>query len=103
MSAHTPGPWIDVHRLSGSENHRGYRIASKPSNFYLAEVMPIDSDGIEGGANARLIAAAPDLLSSNERLLNNFRLLLAGKPVRDAAETIAEAEHAIAKATGETP
>lgn len=56
----------------------------------------------EQDAIAHLIAAAPKLLSSNERLLSNFRLLLASKPVRDAAETIAEAEHAIAAATGET-
>jgi hypothetical protein len=31
-----------------------------------------------------------------ERVLGNFRLLLAGKPVRDASETIAEAESALA-------
>jgi hypothetical protein len=33
--------------------------------------------------------------SALERTLANFKSLLAGKPVRDVAETIAEAEHAL--------
>lgn len=59
MTSHTPGPWAYHARLSGSENHHGFRIGAK---FFLAEVMPIDSDGIEGEANARLISEAPELL-----------------------------------------
>jgi len=40
-------------------------------------------------------------VSALERLLHNFEALLAQKPVRDAEETIAEAEAALAKARGE--
>jgi hypothetical protein len=53
-----------------------------------------------------LAAAGPiltaDLLSACERLLGNFHAVLRGASVRDAAETIAEAETAIAKAHGKT-
>lgn len=52
-------------------------------------------------AEARLIAAATELLSAVERLEYSYALLLAGKPVRDAAETLAEARAAIRKAKGE--
>lgn len=67
MAKHTPGPWVYCTRLSGSENHKGYYIKSK--KFVLAfEVIPVDSDGKEGKANARLIAAAPDMLAALERI-----------------------------------
>jgi hypothetical protein len=93
----TPGPW-------------SLRISTK---YYENRFQIQRSDGIclfsfgdspfheDAEADARLIAAAPLLLSSNNRLLNDFRLLLAGKPVRGADETIAAAEHAIAAATGD--
>jgi hypothetical protein len=56
---------------------------------------------MDSDANASLIAAAPELLSAVERLEYSYALLLAGKPVRDAAETLAEARAAIRKAKGE--
>jgi hypothetical protein len=33
-------------------------------SWLLAQVMPLDSNGIAGGANARLIASAPELLEA---------------------------------------
>ena len=94
VAEHTPGPW----KVLKVGNQWGI-VKAKAAR---------GDDDICGGsqfhddwqANARLIAAAPDLLSSHGRLLANFRLLLAGKPVRDVAEMYAEAEAAIAKATG---
>lgn len=83
---HTPGPWT----FRGCEG--GWAIDFNDDQEQVV-------DFVYEYADARLIAASPDLLSSTERLLHNFKLLLAGKPVRDAAETIAEAESAITKAT----
>lgn len=101
MSGHTPGPW------EASDD----AILCGDPDMAIGSVFPCDREKTTYGsgftygevtkANARLIAAAPELLSSHGRLLANFRLLLAGKPVRDVAEMYAEAEAAIAKATGE--
>ena len=69
---HTPGPWEFVPKLTGSENHRGFFVradkANKHGKWALAEVQPGDEDGTIGGANARLIAAAPDLLMALQML-----------------------------------
>lgn len=61
-AGHTPGPMKVIEKLSGSENHRGFYIRSA-RGFILAEVSPLDFDGREGGANANLWAAAPQLLA----------------------------------------
>lgn len=61
MSAkHTPGPWRYV-RGNGSPTTGQHMIAgAKPG--YLAEVRDCGSGNVE--ANARLIAAAPELLEA---------------------------------------
>jgi hypothetical protein len=92
MSKHSPTPWTVVPLLSGSENHRGYRIASG-NDWYLADVRPGDEDGLRGAANARLIAAAPELLQFAKNVRDS---LATGAPLHT------EALAAIAKATGET-
>ena len=74
----------------------GVLIASacsyKNSGFFPSE--------IEGAANARLIAAAPELLEALARLSDQAtRLRLPGQSVTDAEKT---ALAVIAKATGET-
>ena len=50
MSKHTPGPW-----------HVGYRRVYAATDETIAR-----RDGIDNPANARLIAAAPDLLAAAE-------------------------------------
>ena len=60
MSKHTPGPWQHSVKLSASENHRGFSIWTA-DGWALADVQPADENGIEGEANARLIAAAPKM------------------------------------------
>ncbi len=93
MSAqHTPGPWFVAHLPDG----QGSWVACDPDGCgihadgsYMAVcVSPI------GEANARLIAAAPDLLAALEGL---FRLLDAGSLYEPQAFA---ARAAIAKAKG---
>lgn len=73
MSAHTPGPW----RIEGS--HAGAVFISGPSWAKLAEVVIATRSWEweswkpepEGVANARLIAAAPELLVALVGMIDN--------------------------------
>jgi hypothetical protein len=111
MTKHTPGPWKAQPRefpegqwfLEGQ-----WEVVSTCENERLiAEAAPhIDSDSEE--ANARLIAAAPELLEALVGLMRVMPVLPAdAKTVRgieqqyDAAHRAARA--AIAKATGDKP
>lgn len=49
--------------LSGSENHRGYLVRLASSGHFVADVSPLDEDGKEGGAYARLFVEAPAMLA----------------------------------------
>jgi hypothetical protein len=115
MSGHTPGPWAAVKHYSDSVSvvdSQGFEHVEVVNTAILlgyAEKLGIDHWGYspdasreisdeEQAANARLIAAAPDLLSALQRTLRALDLALAWKPVRDASETIGEAQAAIAKA-----
>ena len=61
---HTPGPWVQVMQATGREV-----IADYQATFGgIATVHPMPNDW-ETDANARLIAAAPDLLAACEGLL----------------------------------
>jgi len=98
---HTPGPWA---------RHPDYPWIIKQDLRPIGEIgdgvtvcgtNAHESSGFfptpdEGRSNARLIAAAPDLLEACETLLFE---LVAGPAARD--EVIANARAAIAKATGE--
>lgn len=58
---HTPGPWRTQTILTASENHKGWRIWGEGGP--VCEVYPLTFSGsAKAAANARLIAAAPDLL-----------------------------------------
>lgn len=52
----TPGPWEHIAKLSASESHRGFTVGVR-NGWKLADVRPIDEDGVEGSANAAFIAA----------------------------------------------
>lgn len=89
MSAHTPGPWAyrpsnDGHFIAGAGENSGY----------LAEVRQCRSKQ-DIRADARLIAAAPELLESLQSVLNRC---LDSQGLADAYK---QARAAIAKATGE--
>lgn len=90
MSAHTPGPW--AYRPSNN----GHFIAGTGENSgYLAEVRQCRSKQ-DVRADARLIAAAPELLESLQSVLNSC---LDSQGLADAYK---QARAAIAKATGKT-
>lgn len=106
---HTPGPWTFYAKLSGSENHRGFRVVSL--DFAIGDLIPIDGDGIQGKANATLVAAAPDMLEVLEAItvvikdngfFGQFVTHCGGQleAAQKQAELVAKAEHAIAKAKG---
>ena len=68
MPNHTPGPW----RLNGYQVERGEGIARTVATVAPRRQIGTDyaaSDADTAMANARLIAAAPDLLNMCERLL----------------------------------
>jgi hypothetical protein len=89
MSKRTPGPWIANIENSGS----GYpRIESEHEHGVVNDGWIIcDCEGPDGKANARLIAAAPELLEACKKLIYQPDLQVA----IDAARV------AIAKAEGD--
>ena len=106
MSGHTPGPWRVVSDPPDHEGFVQHRIRATAGP--VAEVFYVTK---EGAADARLIAAAPDLLAACEAasvLMDAFHGSLTGQ-VSDAElaslhnATAEMLSAAIAKATGETP
>lgn len=76
MSAYTPGPWSAsaVSSIVGS-------LVSRGPNDNIASVMPRESRA-ETEANARLVAAAPELLAA---LKDVFKMMDEGYLVRDVS------------------
>ena len=99
MANSTPGPWQWFTKLSGSENHRGFRIITD-SQGLVADVMPRDEDGVIGEANARLIASSPELLAALRRIAT-ASADDGGWLQQFPGWAQAEARAAIAKATGQ--
>ena len=89
---HTPGPWgcCDT-----SYHAHDYRL-TKPNGEPLPLVV-IANDHSEQRANARLIAAAPELLAALEEIRN----LATWHSAKAKGEIYARATAAIAKAKGE--
>ena len=82
MSAHTPGPWVvDGSRVRGSGG-RDWVCETSPGGRFSKSVRE------ENDADARLIAAAPDLLAACETA---ERLLLDGVGREKVRAAIAKA------------
>ena len=95
MSGHTPGPWrMSARELSEDLGYCGHSIYA--SGLWIASVMGnhvnIPIENIE--PNARLIAAAPDLLAIAKRALN--------ESARVRPDFAADIKAAIAAAEGDT-
>ena len=101
---HTPGPWC-----IGDSNLPVSQFAvmqSEPTGKHSTILRMAIGEPKHGEvmANARLIAAAPDLLAACKRLLVEveWEALRADIVTDEARADIALAKEAIAKATGET-
>jgi alkylated DNA repair dioxygenase AlkB len=102
MSKHTHGPW---HWQEGTPvitrgwNGKQCTVATVFSNLAWHEDSYCASR--ESGANARLIAAAPELLDALQDLFGaDMEHVLMGDGKDDQIQAIAKARAAIAKATG---
>ena len=95
MSDHTPGQW---HCIGGAVYKDNTDYPEQPIAFMCrderataAGIFPVERD-----ANARLIAAAPELLSACEAIAD----LANGQGRKNLAHVAGQASIAIAKATG---
>ncbi len=95
MSKPTPGPWATAkvdgvywisHAITSADLIVGYAQSSRP----------------EADANARLIAAAPDLLAACEAIYANIHPDTAADHSRELAEALDHVVRAISKARGTT-
>lgn len=96
MSKHTLGPWTHYDDAEVGALHPNHKIQSRGKS--IATVYCTRGDEVIDAANARLIAAAPDLLATLKALYE--------RAIRELAdpEDVPELTHAIkaiAKATGE--
>ena len=97
MSKHTPGPWlIEAQNCHFGDIATVHNTDEKWVTIYAPHWMETGMDEKEQSANARLIAAAPELLEALQMLMND--------PGEDRIKSSAwdAARAAIAKATGET-
>ena len=102
MSAHTPGPWVADSRVGGVVRGgpvQSFVNGSGQQQVALATGQEYMKPG-EQAANARLIAAAPDLLAACEALIDAHRAVVHGEASHVAAGLLNAAEAAIAKARG---
>lgn len=101
---HTPGPW-EIHRTSHLNIYIGHSH-DRPNRTpgYLAEVRRFTTDHEQVEANARLIAAAPELLDALKALEEAARQVQCGEMDKQSIDVERrKARAAIAKATGEQP
>lgn len=94
MSKHTPGPWLAV--PDGSNWNVVVPAQSGFDHFVVGNEGLYRCDGSDE-ANARLIAAAPDMLAALKGLFAHTRicaLRIDQNPIEDARAAIAKAEGA---------
>lgn len=71
MSKHTPGPWVITPGLYGPAIFQDTPLAGTLSGRLVCDVFQRPCEPDTTTADARLIAAAPDLLGLLEELLEN--------------------------------
>ena len=95
MSQHTHGPWYWADNVPDAP--KNYFAIVDADGFTIAEPSPM------GHANARLIAAAPDLLAAVQALDDAFSHYCDGDPSPEEWAALQAARAAVAKATGSAP
>lgn len=95
-TAHTPGPWY----VDKVDDRCAFNVFPHGGTSALVQVAGPDGAhpyALAAQANARLIASAPQLLTTLQRLLGAIDRLPGNNPLDGLAD---EARAAIAKATG---
>ena len=97
-ASHTPGPWRAFQDAESCD-------VIAPDGYHVASVEPCNSVNPEAeqAANARLIAAAPDLLAALEQIAGYPHSDGIGLTPDHARLMRRQASAAIAKATGHKP
>ena len=103
---HTPGPWQVFGRMTGrvvSENGPGMVEICETGDFRDAELVPFNA--ARWNADARLIAAAPDMLEALQAAQSMHQRYCDRVGASDGwARTLkSQIDAAITKATGEMP
>jgi hypothetical protein len=89
MSEHTPGPWLAARNQSYWEIIPKNKRENDP--FAIGDVCPSDPENPDSGlqeANARLIAAAPEMLEALEAALRRFKANRIYGPERNLLEAV---------------
>lgn len=95
MNKHTPGPWAAG--LTENRKVPALVVGATSACGFAPLVCHVQSADIDiGNANARLIAAAPELLSALQGLLKG---IFDGPDEANAAMLVAKARDAVNKAT----
>lgn len=94
MSEHTKGPW----HVDGGTNKKGDLYIWKEGEYYGGHAIATVHGEIEEGSepNARLIAAAPELLTACQDL---YKIITADELIPESVGYMKQAKTAIAKAT----
>lgn len=104
QSKHTPGPWTVSRMDSPYHKGEGWYTIRDPRNCYVAELRELDAatykDG-QFGANARLIAAAPDLLRALQIIAGWSKCQCRERHGDNSHCCVLVAEAAIAQAEGQ--
>src|SRR3990167_164278 len=90
---HTEGPWRIRHTSIG-----GHRAISDKNNKDIVVVTGIGEIEEEQDANARLIAAAPELLEALKLMVEQYGGMVDGGVEKNARISVEKAKQAIAKA-----
>ena len=98
MNAHTPGPWLT--QASDVYNEAGQVVCDPHPNDYQIRAGAGRIPGSEREANARLIAAAPEMLNALELALATIERLKPSKPYDSTQGTRDVINAAITRATG---
>ena len=79
MTKHTPGPWVIVDPVAGSTPVQSALMTTTARNGGFVSAM---CPGPDQQANARLIAAAPDMYEALLLVQRNNRLGVTGQEAR---------------------
>lgn len=103
MSKHTPGPWKVMPRINNFiDIEHSQNLVKGAITLALCRVQARQSWEDEAQANARLIAAAPDLLEALQGMVSAWNMVCDAQGwERDHIQQQKDACFAIAKATGE--